>query len=125
MKKMKREVAIVHYNTPELTEAAILSIRKHGGMDYHVTVFDNSNQRPFKIQMKGVTVIDNTKGKYINFDVELARYNKSNTTTNGWASDRHMTSVQKLMELETKISADPSFQTDRRSPVPSLPHVPG
>ena len=99
MKKMKREVAIVHYNTPELTEAAILSIRKHGGMDYHVTVFDNSTQRPFKIQMKGVTVLDNTKGKYINFDMELARYNKSTTTTNGWASDRHMMSVQKLMEL--------------------------
>ena len=37
-----REVAIIHYNTPELTEAAILSLRKHGGEDYHVTVFDNS-----------------------------------------------------------------------------------
>ena len=27
----KRQVAIVHYNTPELTEALIKSIRKHGG----------------------------------------------------------------------------------------------
>ena len=36
----KRQVAIVHYNTPELTEAAILSLRKHGGEDYEITVVD-------------------------------------------------------------------------------------
>ena len=29
--RQNRQVAIVHYNTPELTEAAILSLRKHGG----------------------------------------------------------------------------------------------
>ena len=40
--KQKRQVAIIHYNTPEITEATILSLRKHGGEDYHVTVFDNS-----------------------------------------------------------------------------------
>ena len=34
----KRQVAIIHYNTPELTEAAILSLRKHGGEDYEITV---------------------------------------------------------------------------------------
>ena len=38
MTEKKRQVAIVHYNTPELTEAAILSLRKHGGEDYEVTV---------------------------------------------------------------------------------------
>ena len=43
----KRQVAIVHYNTPELIEAAILSLRKHGGEDYYVTVFDNSDIRTF------------------------------------------------------------------------------
>ena len=54
----KREIAIVHFNTPELTEACIYSIRKHGGQDYHITVFDNSDKRPFTIKMDGVTVID-------------------------------------------------------------------
>lgn len=36
---MKREVAIVHFNTPELTEACVWSLRKHGGQDYHVKCF--------------------------------------------------------------------------------------
>ena len=70
----KREVAIVHFNTPELTEACIMSVRKHGGMDYHITVFDNSDQRPFTANMEGVTVIDNTKGQVIDFNKELAKY---------------------------------------------------
>ena len=39
-----KTVAIVHYNTPELTEAAILSLRKHGGEDYKVVIFDNSDE---------------------------------------------------------------------------------
>ena len=98
--KKKREVAIVHYNTPELTEATIMSLRKHGGMDYHVTVFDNSDKRPFLVKMKGVDVIDNTKGQVINFDLELARFpHKCDKTQNSWGSDRHMISVQKLWEL--------------------------
>ena len=71
---MKKQVAIIHYNTPELTEAAILSLRKQTGMRYDVTVFDNSDKRPFKAKMQGVKVIDNTKGKYIDFGAELAKY---------------------------------------------------
>ena len=46
-RKNQKTVAIVHYNTPELTRATILSIRKHGGMNYRIVVFDNSDQRPF------------------------------------------------------------------------------
>ena len=125
MNEKKREVAIVHYNTPELTEAAILSLRKHGGLYYHVTVFDNSSQRPFKVQMKNVTVIDNTKGQILNFDMELARFNKCANTTNNYGSARHMMSVQKLWELLPdgfllmdsdvliKQNVDFMFQTDK------------
>ena len=76
----KRQVAIIHYNTPELTEAAILSLRKHGGEDYEITIFDNSapavdqktgeryEARPFTAEMNGVKVIDNTKGQIIDFE---------------------------------------------------------
>ena len=39
---MQKTVIIINHNTPELTEAAIMSLRKHGGKDYHVIVFDNS-----------------------------------------------------------------------------------
>ena len=71
---MRKEIAIVHYNTPELTVAAILSVRKHSLTDYHFTVFDNSDRRPFTKQMDGVTIIDNTKGQVIDFEAELAKY---------------------------------------------------
>ena len=85
----EREVAMVHFNTPEITTAAILSLRKHGGEKYHVTIFDNSadsetslglnKARPFKLpkdkaereKLGDVTVIDNTKGQIIDFDKEL------------------------------------------------------
>ena len=74
MTEKKRQVAIVHYNTPELTEAAILSLRKHGGEDYEVTIFDNSNERPFCKQMKGVRVIDNTRGQVLDIEAEMKKY---------------------------------------------------
>ena len=103
----KRQVAIVHFNTPELTEAAILSLRKLTGRRYDVTVFDNSDRRPFvcsdMLAAYGkVTVIDNTKGQIIDFEAELAKYpdkcwelaHKSN-----YGSAKHIMSVQKLLEL--------------------------
>lgn len=100
----KREVAIIHYNTPELTEATIKSLRKHGGWHYHVTLFDNSDKRPFTIRMRGVTVIDNTQGKIIDFDKELSRY-PDRVREIGCAkgcefgSAKHMMTVQKLWDL--------------------------
>ena len=83
----QKQVAIVHFNTPELTEACILSIRKHGGKDYHITVFDNSDQRPFTMKMDGVTVLDNTKGQIVDFDSLLSQYPKKMKTCNAWGSD--------------------------------------
>ena len=96
---MKKNVAIVHFNTPELTEACILSIRKHGGQDYHITIFDNSDERPFTTKMDGVTIIDNTKGQVINFDSLLSQYPRCMATCNKWGSDKHMWSIQKLWEI--------------------------
>ena len=96
------QIAIVHYNTPELTEAGILSLRKHGGQDWPVTIFDNSDRKPFKKKMKGVKVVDNTKGKYIDFEAELNKYPDRNTLLGKASNDgsvKHMLSVQKLWEL--------------------------
>ena len=106
-KKPLREVAIIHYNTPELTEAAIMSLRKHGGENYHVTVFDNSTERPFKAEMKGVKVIDNTKGKIIDFDKFLAEFPDRNEYvgcfgTCYFGSAKHMRTVQELWKLLPK-----------------------
>ena len=100
----EKTVAIIHYNTPELTEAAIKSIRKHGGEAYRVVVFDNSDTRPFEKPMRGVEVIDNTKGQVINFDDELAKYPERDRTIGcakgcEFGSAKHMMTVQELWEL--------------------------
>ena len=49
-----RKAVIVNFNTPELCEAAILSLWKHGCQDVHVTIFDNSDTRPFVKKMDNV-----------------------------------------------------------------------
>ena len=98
-----KQIAIVHYNTPELTEACILSIRKVG-CDWPVTVLDNSDERPFTKRMKGVKVLNNRKQQLVNFDEELAKYpdkcwdmaKKSN-----YGSVKHMMSVQYLWGVLT------------------------
>lgn len=98
---MKKKVCIVNYNTPELTRAAIRSIRKHGGKDYDFVVFDNSDKLPFG-EMEGVEVIDNTKGQIINFDEELKKYPKKNAGIGcavgcSFGSVKHMMSVDWLL----------------------------
>lgn len=98
----QKEIAIVHYNTPEMTVAAIESVRKHSAVDYHFTVLDNSDKRPFTKKMKGVKILDNTKGQIIDFDKELAKYpdkewNMAKLSNHG--SAKHIMSVQKLWEL--------------------------
>ena len=98
----KKTIAIVHFNTPELTEAAILSVRKHCQEDYRFLIFDNSDKRPFNRRMRGVKVIDNTKGQIIDFEAELAKYpdkewNMAKLSNHG--SMKHIWSVQKLWEL--------------------------
>lgn len=101
---MTRNVAIVHFNTPELTEACILSVRKHGGEDYRVYILDNSDERPFEKKMRGVKVFDNTKGQIIDFDKELEKYPDKDAALGcskgcHFGSDKHIMSVQKLWEL--------------------------
>jgi len=99
---MKKTICIVHYNTPELTEALVLSIRKWMGDEWAVVIFDNSDQRPFKKKIKGVKVLNNTKGKLVDFDKELKQYaDKCDDLAykGNYASVKHMMSVQKLFEL--------------------------
>ena len=120
---MKQTIAIIHFNTPELTEACILSIRKQG-IDWPVVVFDNSaditapagtngndpkedtiiKARPFRQKMKGVKVIDNTKGQVIDFEQFLSLYPDRNPQlgvykSSVWGSAKHIMTVQKLWEL--------------------------
>lgn len=102
LKDTQKTVAIVHYNTPELLEAAIKSLRKHGGEDYQVVVFDNSDRRPFTKRMKGVKRINNTKGQIINWNKFLAEYPDKETKhgeINDWGSAKHARTVQELWKI--------------------------
>ena len=100
----QKTIAIIHFNTPELTEVCILSIRKQGGKDYRIVVFDNSDERPFRVQMPGVEVIDNTQGQLIDFDKLLSAFPQRNASIGcakgcDFASVRHMRTVQELWRL--------------------------
>ena len=110
-------VAIINFNTPDLVEAAIESVRKHGGMDYQVVVFDNSKEatfpassamperhyayRPFTKNMENVTILDNTSDQIIDFNETLSKYpgNPRHASCNNSASMKHILTVQKLWEL--------------------------
>jgi hypothetical protein len=98
------DVGIVHYNTPELTTAAIRSLFKHTP-NARVTVFDNSDRRPFPplpdIQGK-VTVIDNTRGQVVDFGKMLDDFpdrDMSDVDGSNFGSAKHCKSVDVLTEM--------------------------
>ena len=112
MPKGDRVVAMIHFNTPEITEAAVQSIRKHGGEKYEIVIFDNSadstttlgtnHARPFTAKLPGVTVIDNTKGQVIDFDKFLADYPDREpywAMLSNFGSAKHIRTVHELWRL--------------------------
>lgn len=95
------DVAVVHYNTPELTEAAIKSLLKHTP-GCHVWLFDNSDEKPFKTKIPCVDVIDNTKGQIIDFDKSLENYPdklESDIKRSNYGSAKHTMSVDYMMSV--------------------------
>lgn len=94
---MVKNVAIVHYNTPELTDACVRSVWKHTP-DATVTIFDNSDKRPFP-PMERVTIIDNTKGQKVDFEAMLSRYPDKIPTACNWGSEKHIASVDYLFDI--------------------------
>lgn len=93
------EILIIHYNTPELTEAAVRSVRKYCGEKWHVTIFDNSDKRPFWKPMDGVTVLDNTKGQLIDFEEMMSHYPDRCKTYNDYGSAKHCKSVDYCFDI--------------------------
>lgn len=94
---MEKRVCIVHYNTPELTRAAIRSIFQHTP-DCKVTVFENSDKNPLP-PIDGVTVLDNTKGQLIDFAAFLAKYPERQNTLSANGSEKHIASVDYLFDV--------------------------
>jgi hypothetical protein len=97
----QKTICIVHYNTPELTMAAIRSLWKHTPGTY-VIVFDNSDQHPFTVPSglpSGIEVIDNTRGQIIDFDRWLQTFpDREPSPGNNYGSAKHCYSVQWLID---------------------------
>lgn len=95
-------VLIVHYNTPELTAAAIRSLWKHTP-EARVTVLDNSDLRPFccdSVAAYGtVDYVDNTRGQVVNWEEWLETFpDKIPAPENNWGSAKHCYSVEVMMD---------------------------
>ena len=98
---MLKNVLIINYNTPYMTECLVRSINlfMDGAAIY---VFDNSDKYPFSSTTENVTVFDNTKGQIIDFDKWLENYpdrGKSHGRVNAWGSAKHCYSIEKCMDL--------------------------
>lgn len=95
---MKKDVVIIHYNTPNLTAAAIRSLNKTTD-GCHVIVFDNSDKEPFVNAFDNVEVIDNTKGQIIDFEQWLDTFkDKEPSPGNNYGSAKHCISVQWIID---------------------------
>ena len=92
------DVAIVHYNTPKMTEATIRSLEKVCP-GCHVVIFDNSDIKPFTKEFYNVEIIDNTKGQIVDFDKMLSRFPKReiyDRNKSNFGSAKHCRSVDVL-----------------------------
>lgn len=97
----KINICIIHYNTPELTNALIKSINKHVKRAY-IYLFDNSDKNPFTYKYDNLEYLNNTNGQYINFNKWLDNYPTRFQTREhigNYGSARHSISIQKCMEI--------------------------
>ena len=98
---MNKNIVIIHYNTPHLTECLVRSINMFVD-NAIIYIFDNSDRYPFTAEFDNVTLFDNTKGQIINFDKWLENYPKrfkSTEATKMFGSAKHCYSVEKCIEL--------------------------
>lgn len=88
-------LVIVHYNTPEMTEAAVRSINKHTP-GLRIVIFENSTERVFTAKFPNVEIIDNTFDRLIDFDAILSRFPRKMHTCNDWGSVKHCYTIDYL-----------------------------
>lgn len=93
-------VAIVHYNTPELTTALVKSLNLHSP-GCRIVLFDNSDLRRFP-KYDCVEIINNTNGQVIDFNAWLLAHPEKKKTACNWGSEKHILSVQWLWDYLRK-----------------------
>lgn len=75
-------------------------MRKQCKDDWHITIFDNSDRKPFWKPMQGVSVIDNTRGQEIDFDAFLSEFpERGESEDSNWGSAKHCKSVDYCFDL--------------------------
>lgn len=95
---MRKNVVIVHYNTPKLTALTIRSLNKVTD-DCNIYVFDNSDKEPFTCCLPNVTIIDNTRGQVVDFDEMLAQHPDRMETRSNHGSAKHCKSVDCCLDM--------------------------
>lgn len=98
---MTKNIIIIHYNTPKLTDCLVKSINKFV-QEAQIYIFDNSDKHPFTSKYDNVTILDNTNGQIIDFDKWLENYPnrlKSYARLNNFASAKHAYCVERCMEI--------------------------
>lgn len=99
--KQNINIVIVHYNTPYLTSYLVKSIKKYTP-SAKIYIFDNSDKYPFETIYDDITIFDNTKGQYIDFNKWLEKYPNRKSSPgayNNYGSAKHSISIEKCMEL--------------------------
>lgn len=92
-------ILIVHFNTPELTEALVKSINKFTP-GCSIYIFDNSDKRPFTATFPNVKVFDNTNGQFIDFAKWLDTFKeKYPKVGNNYGSAKHCKSIDICFDL--------------------------
>ena len=93
-----KHVAIVNFNTPDLTIAAIQSVKRHTP-DAVIHIFDNSDRAPVHITWPDVEYIDNTRGQIVNWQQWLEGYpRREPEPTNNYGSAKHTYTIQWLID---------------------------
>lgn len=91
----------VNYNTPELLEALVESIRKNSPSISRIVVFDNSDKSPFyatteKDGLK-IEVIDNSNDKVVDYG-SVKAFNGESIRGGSYGSAMHSMAIQYLIE---------------------------
>lgn len=105
-------IAICNFNTTELTNNCIKSIQLHcKDFLYKFVVLDNSNKTSFSLatdfnSSTKIEIINNTTGKYVNFDriLQQCPFKLMKNNANNYGSLKHAASIQFLLNIcTTKI----------------------
>ena len=106
-----KTICIVHFNTPTVTRAEVMSIRRQCGNDWRIIIFDNSNIEPFApidkpmpIEDANVLIYDNTHSQLVDFEQEILTHPARDTSGKScwgksiYGSVKHSMSVEWLLQ---------------------------